>query len=139
MTSRKGSRFTNFEILTSVFSPKKTYPYQIWDQNNHFIEFYCGLCEFWAILVKIEVSEVTKGVKIYKFRNSDIIIGFLPSKNIPMPNLGSKQSFYRVLLWFTWILGWFWWFSWYPFTDNFQMRHAGPMFDIFWKFQRDCA
>ena len=41
MTSQKGSRFKNFEILTSrsVFWLKKTYTYQFLDQNNHFIAF----------------------------------------------------------------------------------------------------
>ena len=53
--SHKGSRFRNFEILTSwpVFSPQKTYPYQFLDQNNHFIDFYWVFGEFWAILGKI--------------------------------------------------------------------------------------
>ena len=38
----KGSRFKNFEIMTSwsVFSPQKTYTYQFLDQNDHFIAFY---------------------------------------------------------------------------------------------------
>ena len=42
VTSQKGSKFNNFEILTSpsVFPPQKTYPYQFLHQNDHFTAFY---------------------------------------------------------------------------------------------------
>ena len=47
---------------------------------------------FGLFLVKFGVSDVTKGVKIYKFQNSDITIGFLDPKNIPIPNLRLKRA-----------------------------------------------
>ena len=55
MTSQKGSRFTDIEILTSpsVLSPHKTYTYLFLDQNNHLIVLYFVLDEFWAVLGKI--------------------------------------------------------------------------------------
>ena len=48
-----------------------------------------GLNHYQAVIFSRDVS---------KYRNSDIIIGFLTPKNIPMPIFRSIQSFYRVLL-----------------------------------------
>ena len=59
---------------------------------------------FW---VHLRVSDITKGDEIWKYQNSDIIIGFLTPKNIPMPIFRSIQSFHQVLLRFLWILGYF--------------------------------
>ena len=36
-----------------VLSDQKTYPYEIWEQNYHFVEFYGDLGDFWTILGKI--------------------------------------------------------------------------------------
>ena len=87
MTSQRGSRCQNFEILTSplAFSSQKTYQYQSLGQNYHFIVFYCVLGEFWALLGKIRDHDVTKGVKISKFWNFGTLIGFLIPKSVPMP------------------------------------------------------
>ena len=56
---------------------------------------------FW---VKLGGSDVTKGVKIEKFRNYDIIISFLSPKDIPIPN-DHFIAFYRVFSEFWAILG----------------------------------
>ena len=62
---------------------------------------------FW---VQSGLSDVTMGVKILKFWNYDLTIGFLILKNVPMPIFRSKQSFCRVLLCRRLILGHFeWW------------------------------
>ena len=48
---------------------------------------------FW---VKLWTSDVTKEDNIYDFQNSDITIGFLVPKHIPIRILRLKRSFYRV-------------------------------------------
>ena len=60
--------------------------------------FICVLGEFGAILGGFGIHDVTKGVKILKFRISDIVIGFLSPKNLPMHIFRPKQWFYQVLL-----------------------------------------
>ena len=68
------------------------------------------LVNFGPFWVQSGLSDVTKGVKILKFWNSDLIIGFLTQKNVSMPIFRSKQSFNRDLLCFWSILGHFeWW------------------------------
>ena len=55
LTSQKGSGVANFRILIplSVFSDQKTYPYQICEQHDHFIEIYVDLGVFGPFLGKI--------------------------------------------------------------------------------------
>ena len=58
----------------------------------HFLTSVTG-----SFRVNLWFSDVTKESKILKFQNSDIAIDFLTPQNILIPNLRSKQSFYRVL------------------------------------------
>jgi len=45
-------------MTIGFLAPKKTYPCQFLDQNNHFIVFYCVLGEFWAQLAQ-QMTPVT--------------------------------------------------------------------------------
>ena len=116
MTSQKGSRFKNFEIMTSssVFSPQKTYTYQFLDQNDHFIAFYWFFGEFWAILGKIEVEKnIPRGggiiEPIKKNADRDFLISFEYTNGsikkteqnhseVPAPifRTESKQAFFHL-------------------------------------------
>ena len=53
---------------------------------------FCGvLGDFGPFWVKLGSVTSKIGVKILKFRNSDITIGFLTPKNVPLPNLRLRR------------------------------------------------
>ena len=104
MTSQKGSRFKNFEILTSssVFSLRKIYPYQFLDQNYYFIAFYWVFGEFWAILGKISGQwhhKRDQDLKTSKFRHHHRFSR--PKKSYPYQFLDQNTHF----IMFYWVLG----------------------------------
>ena len=92
MTSQKGSGVANFRILIplSIFSDQRTYPYQICDRHDHFIDIHGDLGIFGPFWAKLGVRDVTKGVNILRFWNSDTTTGFLTPQNMPKPDLGKK-------------------------------------------------
>ena len=103
----KISKYRNSDIIIGFLAPKNVPIPNLRSKRSFYRVLLCFRWiwgHFGSFWVKLGVSDVTKGVKIYKFRNSDIIIGFLAPKNIPIPIFSSKQSFYHVLLCFRWIL-----------------------------------
>ena len=79
MTSQKGSRFQNFKILTSpsVVSPQKTYPYQIWGQNDHFIMFLSCDCYKGACIVVTAVLVTWHTLRLHSVWTNDFQTMFL--------------------------------------------------------------
>ena len=57
-----------------------------------------SLLHFKGFLGKNGPYDVTKGVKISKYRNSDTTICFLVPKNLPIQNLGVKMQIYKCCI-----------------------------------------
>ena len=76
--------FKTIEQLMQVFVEYSLSRFHVFEVNSR---------PFW---VKLWTSDVKKEDNIYDFQNSDITIGFLVPKDIPIRILRLKQSFYRV-------------------------------------------
>ena len=106
MMSQKGSRFKNFEIPTSlsVFSPKKTYPYQFFRSKQ---SFYRLLLSFWwilEILVKLGSMTSQKGSR---FKNFEILksSSFFSRQKAYICQFLEQNDYFIV---FYWVFGEFW-------------------------------
>ena len=80
------SKILKITIQTSlsVFHPKRTHLYAVWDQHGRFNEISVVLGYFWIIWVILGVHDFTMGSRFQKFEFYTTSSVFPPQKNLPM-------------------------------------------------------